>query len=138
MTMFPTFVTISQSVVVAVVAYIFTLSLAAAAGAQAAHVNSLAVTIAAMVAAIFAWVKNQDKIIEIARNIYFMFARNLRTWRTFVFAAMNLFLFWLVVQWSEVLFGEWSEAFLEIVGVLVVSAIVIFLNPFNFYALKFW
>ena len=133
--MFPTFFNISQAVVVGVIAYLVTLSLAADAGA---HANSLAVIVAAIVAAIFTWLKNYDKIAEIARKIYVIIARNLSTWRTYVFAAMNLFLFWLIVQWSEKLLGEWNEAFIQIVGVLVVSAFVVFLNPFNFYSLKFW
>ncbi|MCH9715885.1 MAG: hypothetical protein K0U52_02210 [Gammaproteobacteria bacterium] len=136
--MLSTFSNISQAVFVGVVTYLVALSLAANAGARDAGANSLAVIVAAIVAAIFTWLKNYDKFIEIARKIYGMIARNLYTWRTFVFAAMNLFLFWLVVQWSDTLFGEWSEAFIQLVGVLVVSAFVVFLNPFNFYRLKFW
>lgn len=133
--MFPTFVTISQAVIVGVVSYLVALSLTANDGPGA---NSLAVMVAAIVAAIFTWIKNYDKIIDIARKIYGMIARNLCTWRTYVFAAMNLFLFWLIVRWSDELFGDWSEAFIQLVGVLVVSAFVVFLNPFNFYRLKFW
>ncbi len=136
--MLSTFSNISQAVFVGVVTYLVALSLAANAGARDAGANSLAVIVAAIVAAIFTWLKNYDKFIEIARKIYGMIARNLYTWRTFVFAAMNLFLFWLVVQWSDTLFGDWSGAFIQLVGVLVVSAFVVFLNPFNFYRLKFW
>ena len=136
--MFPTLFNISQAVFVGVVTYVVALSLAAYAGTEPAGANSLAVIVAAIVAAIFTWLKNYDKFMEIAQKIYGMIARNLCTWRTFVFAAMNLFLFWLLVQWSDQLFGDWSEEFIQLVGVLVVSAFVVFLNPFNFYRLKFW